>query len=494
MRFFIQQQFILTAVFAVLIFNCNRHSYSGRQPRNPLLSITEQQTDFRLFRSLMETVHPDLYRRMSPDEANHIFDSVEQTINKPATVIRFYRKIAFLMDYFGCSHCLAQPSDELIDSLKKASVFFPLAVYYCNGKIIVNEKFNTIPYGSEITAIDGRTAAEILSRTSLFAASDVRNDTNDYFKIRNLFAFQYYWAFGKDRYSNFSIAYTEPDGVTHGNISLSAVQFNILTEGNIRPKNLNYDFYINDTIHTGILTIRSFLIDGDQGKAFGNFLKSSFDLMDVRKIPNLIIDLRYNSGGYNTLDVLLRSYITDSATMIAKTEYAKLQTVPMSEYELTSSVCTNHLSINQYLLNTYEMQSNGICPIIPDSMLRSKPDPQNFKGKILILTNPETASAAIRFSAFAQSCGRAKIAGETTSGSASYTNAGYKAGYQLPESKIRLEIPLIHQDYFCIPQAENRNCGLIPDYPVPYTQQDLVNERDPVMEFAMDYFRNHRAI
>lgn len=490
MRFVWHTHFLIAGLAVVLIFNCNRNrrgNVFNREIRDPVLTVNEQLKDFDAFRMIFENLHPDIYRRANPAEVTASLDSIRASIQEPIDVLQFYKKIAFLMEHFGCSHSYAEPSYGLIDSLKKQNIFFPVEVFYCNGEMIVNERTRAIPFGSKIVSINGEPADLVMKKTCAFAFSDIRNDTGEYFSIRNRFAFMHYCAYGE---SDFQIEYIRPGSVNSQTISLGPKKFSDLSEGIIRPKQVNYDFYIDDTLNTGVMTIKSLLLDGDEGKAFKHFLKSSFDLLQARQTPNLILDLRYNTGGYNTMDMLLRSYLADSAINPGKTEKVKLQSMPLTQYESGTANSTDHFTIERYIREKFNLQSIGFSEMIKDSMLTIKTDPKRFRGKLLILINPETGSAAIRFASFMQSRGLAKIAGQTTAGSGSFTNAIYRMGYELPNSKIRFEIPVVHQEYYCVPAIQDGKSGLRPDFPVPFTQDDLIIERDPVMDFAETYFQS----
>jgi hypothetical protein len=60
----------------------------------------------------------------------------------------------------------------------------------------------------------------------------------------------------------------------------------------------------------------------------------------------------------------------------------------------------------------------------------------------------------------------------------------------LPNTKIRVLIPMIR--YTMAVSGYPKNRGIIPDYPVSPTIEDLLNDKDTVMEFTFDLIKQNQ--
>jgi carboxyl-terminal processing protease len=105
----------------------------------------------------------------------------------------------------------------------------------------------------------------------------------------------------------------------------------------------------------------------------------------------------------------------------------------------------------------------------------------NYRGKVVILVDTATGSAAEIFSAVLQDHGRAKIIGRTTAGAvlASWF-------YRLPDGG---ELQLSRQDYVSPKGRRIEATGVRPDIEVPRTLEDLRTGRDRDLEEALKILR-----
>ena len=116
--------------------------------------------------------------------------------------------------------------------------------------------------------------------------------------------------------------------------------------------------------------------------------------------------------------------------------------------------------------------------------LRLQPPKENvFKGSIYVLTDGLTFSSAADMASSIKKTTEATFIGEESGGVFEGPTGGISIVVQLPNSRIMVRIsPNIHIGYMYHKHPVGR--GVIPDYPVKYTIEDLLQKRDPVMEKA----------
>ena len=164
----------------------------------------------------------------------------------------------------------------------------------------------------------------------------------------------------------------------------------------------------------------------------------------LKNVSGLIIDLRNNIGGLIIMPQWLAGWACPSIIKLGK------------------------------------LQLNGVTLTPP-----SYPQPQCFKGPVVILVNEGTASAAEIFAAAMQDAKAAVLFGSATSGKC------------LPSQFLRLPCGFRLQTVFGDYERENgkriEHIGVIPDFPLQLKLSDLQNGTDTVREAASKYLQQQPA-
>lgn len=103
---------------------------------------------------------------------------------------------------------------------------------------------------------------------------------------------------------------------------------------------------------------------------------------------------------------------------------------------------------------------------------------------MLILIDGGSFSTSAEFAAVCHSRRRATFIGEESSGAYYGDDSGITPTIVLPNTKLRIDVPLIAY-YTAVDGVRNQNRGILPDCPVRYTIQDELEGRDKVMEIAL---------
>jgi C-terminal processing protease CtpA/Prc len=146
-------------------------------------------------------------------------------------------------------------------------------------------------------------------------------------------------------------------------------------------------------------------------------------------------------------------------------------------------------SVGVYSLNSllFSMIANGAIALYTEDL-----ENKIYRGKIVILTNGATASAAEGFVAYMRYAARAKVVGRTTAGQLLTSNT-----FSLPNG-WQIVVPI------AVPIAPDGNwfkdTPLAPDFEVKWTHQDVCDGRDPDIIKALEILapdqnekRDHRA-
>jgi hypothetical protein len=119
-----------------------------------------------------------------------------------------------------------------------------------------------------------------------------------------------------------------------------------------------------------------------------------------------------------------------------------------------------------------------------------KPIPPFYQGKAYVLLNGKSFSGTGESTSLMHYHKVAVFIGEEC-GSGYYGNtSGFMPRLTLPNTKIRVRIPMIR--YTMAVSGYPKDRGIIPDYPVSPNIEDLLTDKDTVMEFTFDLIAKNR--
>ena len=121
----------------------------------------------------------------------------------------------------------------------------------------------------------------------------------------------------------------------------------------------------------------------------------------------------------------------------------------------------------------------------PGSVYYIPKDRKVFKGKIIVLANYKTGSAAALLTALMQDNNIATVIG--TSVSNNPIGATTYSPFKLPNSKLT---GTVAPDYFVRPNSKNGKI-FIPDYWIENNVEDIINGKDKYLEKAIEVINNY---
>lgn len=234
---------------------------------------------------------------------------------------------------------------------------------------------------------------------------------------------------------------------------------------------------------TAYIRIPNFDINEMQIIEISTFIKNLSD----SSCTSLIVDLRNNYGGDVENIIKLYSYFAQQPFKIC--QYSKVNKTDNFGF---FKYCTNYSEeINLKFPDYFSVKGEKgyykyDYPLnYPDSF-------SNFKGKLYVLTNEKSFSAAAIFAALVYKQKRGVLIGRET-GSAYYQmNAEKFANLSLPNSKLVLTIPLIK---IVFDSLSNETIpwgrGVLPHYEIKLSFEELSGEtEDPIFNKALQLIKN----
>ncbi len=469
----------------------NQEKTSGPDKIFPIEQIQE---DFRIFRNALEEGHAGLYRYTSKEEIDAHFASIEKQLARPLTEYDFYRFLAPLIAHIHDGHTRISLSTSLEDSLASQPLLFPFNLRFIDKKAYLFRNYSKndeVTMGSELLFIDSQPVSEIIQRMLLFVPHDAHIETAKYRRLESTGFFGMLLSLLYGRHPSYTITYKE----------FGSHEKKIITVAAIKAAELNTIFasrypeaqrerppiqfeYREDI---AILTVRTFSSGAYRNAKIGYpaFLKKAFQELAEKNTRHLIIDLRDNGGGDDAYGKILFQHLIDrpfqyyAHLRMNRSEFSFLEYTnvpPEQGKQLVTRLKKNDAG-------TYDLQ-------LHPNLGEQKPIQPIFKGKVYVLINGNSFSGTGECTSLMHHHQVATFIGEEC-GAGYYGNtSGFMPLITLPNTQIRVRIPMLRYTMAVSGYPEDR--GIIPDYPVSPTIEDLMNEEDTVMEFTLDLIRKSR--
>jgi hypothetical protein len=239
------------------------------------------QADLNACRKILETAHPSLYDYRSIKEMDALFDSLSAKLTDNSSLQDFYQQLSVISSRIGCYHTGFMLPTAFEDSIRKRKAFFPFPILVEEGKVYNNYNDLMIPFGCELTAINGHKMDSILKVLKKYSAADGFNETYPVNHLELEFARNYFLQFGPS--ATFDISYKDTSSSpSEYQLNLPAVDYNTILNRNEYPyyhgiTGVDFDFYLDEQEIYGVLVLNSFYPEGLSGNdAFRHFLDNSF--------------------------------------------------------------------------------------------------------------------------------------------------------------------------------------------------------------------------
>ena len=444
----------------------NQAAYLGPIPPDKL----KQDLDF-LFKTI-EEVHPNMYAYTSKEQFTPLSHELYQKINRPMSRVEFYKAVAPVVASLKSFHTIMLPFvDEYQQHAKSGGKVFPLELRWDETSAILVKNYTPVllPAGARITKINGRAATELFTNFSRwFAAENI--GTNPWLIehpvfLRALLLLEYgpveSWHLKIETTNGRIESYTVP--------SFTLSEFK--TDEAVATVERKEYYRIIPEYNAAI--IKFFKWSGPEKLKV--FFNETFQDIHEKRIANLIIDIRENTGGSDECVHMIMEYL-------ATTPYRKYERVSI---KISSQTHDRIACLRREFADKFANKENG--DIVTFELPTQSPadNPFKFSGRTFVLISPRSFSASTVFASVVKCAQIATLIGEETGDPTTLYADSIK--FKLPNSGLGAWVASKLLVCAC---GKPDGRGVIPDYEVKQTIQDTAKGVDTVVQFTLNLIKD----
>lgn len=415
-----------------------------------LLSPEDMRADLDELFARLHNNHPDPYLWRPKAEVDIDYQRVYDELSQPLSMVEYYKKVAPLVNSLGDDHTYVALPDEVSQAIIQQELLFPLGVQIQNQRAYVIENAS----GNDEILLE----AELLSVNGI-QMPDILAEIKGYLPFSRIVKPQYFWyVFGSvEEYTLELRLPVQESPVTRtipGLDIMTIVQNMQLSDESpaAPPEPVTYTRLPEDET-IGLLSINSFI-------GLGNFVKPAFAQIQQDGIQHLIIDVRANGGGMKDQVDLVMNFLTDQPYRDCSKSWKAPAGGYGSEATRRESACESQQPIEH---------------------------PERYQGKLYLLVGQKTFSAAITFSTILQDSSLAVLLGEETLAPASFCAEASRELASLPRTGLGYRNS--HTCYVRPSGEADWLRGVVPDFIVETSIEDMISGYDPVLEYTLELIR-----
>lgn len=392
----------------------------------------------------------------------------------------FVRLVSPLQQATQCGHLILEPyQDSLIDVSLRENHFDLQMMPVDSGQQYVlirgiRTTKDSLPPGTLIRTVNKTSTATLIDQLSNF--NGVNDQGNDYASktlAARAFSLQYQRYYGLQ--DSLTLEIDRGQGTAEQRVLPPKHRPWKIPKKTVGDINKTLQFELSDDGLTGILTIRTFSTLKFNNGNYYKYIRGVMDSLNVGNVPNLIIDLRSNTGGNSQRINYLFSYLSEGKFQFCqRAELTGPAKAVAGESEKDRKRRENG-AVSRRQRRLQKMLTRQIKP---------RKEKYRYTGKVAVLIDEITFSASGMFARFVQGSGRGILVGTTAGASANITygastedNKNYygpRDDFRLRVNGIMLELP------YPIPG------NVTPDIPVAPTLDGVREGKDEVLETAID--------
>lgn len=256
-----------------------------------------------------------------------------------------------------------------------------------------------------------------------------------------------------------------------------------------KPVEVKTPFFNYRMMRPGVGYMDFFSLIGDDFLSTESSFKKSVDSMfrqvAVDKPRVLIIDVRENGGGEDTIAVELYRHFTEKPFRLLSSARVKRSREVRDAAKQILRIPFRWMGLPLLIADgrSYFLGDEGSLsrPQTRPILKRPRAEPF-FDGPVCVLTGPHTGSAAVEFADAAKAFGLATIVGEATGGQPN--SFGNPFMFQLKRSGLAVQLATSRAERASGDLTDFK--AVIPDIPVRTTAADIQKFFDPVLERAVN--------
>lgn len=483
-----RSRLLLPLILAALAVSAAAPAQAAEAPR--LFAPAELREDFAVLRQSLEEGDPGLYRFIARPDLDGVFDRTERSLDHPMDELGFYRLAARAVAAIRNGHTQLQLSEPTAGRYQQTVPLLPLGIRVIGGHAFVLRDLSGHGLaGSEITAVDGRPMAGVLAdlRGRLSLDGNVTGSRD-----RDSGGWRLLYDLAQSHPAGTPYALTVARQGKRQRLSLPGLDGKALVAAwrKAHPDDSEVARSAKAKLEVrpngvAIITLRHWDYQEDGKPGLSEDFKAWFAELERQKPRALVIDIRDNGGGDETMSTELLSYLFDHpfhyydcVVLKAQTYKAFAHLAPDADPYATE-------------LPKYEAPARGHCATLAGFEMTNRPNlglqqPRGpgWRGPVYVLINAASFSTSAEFAAHIKSSGRGVLIGEETSGAYYGNVSGMMLPVVLPHTGLRLADPLIRYDLAVKPD-QPPGAGVRPDVAIAPAIADLIAGADKPMAAAL---------
>lgn len=442
------------------------------------------RADFKHLYDTLEVAHFDLCVYRSCEAYARYYREVLGSIDGPMGHLEVVRKFTPFVAFGNIGHTRIDfPVQDYIEYLQAGGTLLPLDIRVEGAHVYIAYNYSgdsRLAPGTEIVALDGRSIAWWIERTSRYVSGE--RPYMVHAQLESMFPRLVWLEAGK--IDSFRVALRSHPG-SDTVVSVDAVPVMAVEEQKGKLEAAHNERKA-EILSNGIAYLRPgpFYATSEHEtlETFVSFIDDAFRRFMASDAQDLIIDLRDNPGGDNSFSDPMLAWIADKPFRFA------------SRYELKASAQTR-----QALNKLAAKEPGGISARMLASMKKYadgetfafeipgvEPRKSTFPGRVWAVVNRHSYSNATAVAAIIQDHGFGTILGEETSDVP--TSYASSAQFTLPETGIVVTYP---KAYFVRPNGDEMLRGVVPDR--SFTSPIAAGDEDVVLEDVRAFVLSQRS-
>lgn len=457
-----------------------------------MLTPAAMHADIAILFDAYASLHPGLYRYLTPSAFQRERQRLDRFAGTPRTLGDFYLALTAFTASIRCGHSYPNPANQ---TPAVASALFgkpdrlPFAFTWLDRRMIVTADLGSghhLPAGSEVVAIDGIDARDILAKMLPYARTDGSNDAR---KVADLGipgdadhpAFDVLRALLFPSSGPSARVVVRADGRTAAitcPLMAAAVRDAALRHPS-KDSPYGWTFEVHGNV--GILTMPTWAVFHETWDWRG-FIDAGMDTAIDRNLSAIVIDVRDNGGGLDCGAGIIARLIEAPLAADSYSRHVRYRKIPD---RLAPYLKTWDRSFKDWGASAVGPDAAGFYSLTRPGDASDtdtiQPKGRRFAGKVAVLVGPKNASATFGFASLMQRHRLGTLVGEQTGGNRRGINGGAFFFVGLPGSGIEVDLPLIA--YW--PDAPQPDAGITPDIIVRPRVADLAAGRDTPLARAV---------
>jgi hypothetical protein len=460
----------------------------------PVVELTHESAmrDFRIMNALFSRAHATAFQQIPDGELPDIFAGKQKIELKDfiSGVLGYYKTL-------HVDHTALGLSTATMDELKLKTGGFPFPLRFFGARAFLDAQYGDLPFGAEVTQINGRTIPELLQRLDNFPGVRRTDGSWNSFRLSEQFEMLHYLTEGiREKWEiSFLVKGKKVD-----------FEFDRAKQGSALVPRRSYskEYFrkpifamYRDTDRVAYLAINTFMPKGTGSqdiRTWMQYMEKFAAECGQHKSDKLILDLRLNRGGLMLLSAAAAQWFIEGRVADRAVSSTHTRLLPYKEFAVAiNGQPTNEKALQgleSYLQKDFADRSNQgyfstrradarFLNLVPEAKRH------RFK-KIIVLIGPATYSAGVNFARLIKiGNAHAELLGSETGSPGDGHSAELLITYRLPESQILFDVPLARVRFSPLVPGQVSGKSLRPDIEIIETIEQFQTGKDTVLDRAL---------